>query len=66
MIKIRIRDDNEDENENNHNNNTIELEKLLILLNKMELSNGFSTLEKRTHNPHYSKMTLLIPKQIID
>lgn len=43
-----------------------QIEKLLILLNKMELSEGFSCLEKKTHNPHYSKVTLLVPKQMID
>ena len=65
LIKIKLSDDDNDDHNNNTNSNsihTIELEKLLILLNKMELSPGFSTLEKRTHNPHYSKMTLLIPK----
>ena len=43
-----------------------QIEKLLILLNKMELSEGFSSLEKKTHNPHYSKVTLLVPKQMIN
>ena len=61
FIKIRINAEI-NHNDNNNSNASGEIEKLLILLNKMELSAGFSTLEKRTHNPHYSKMTLLIPK----
>ena len=36
------------------------LEKVAALLGKMERSEGFSRFEKRTNNPHNSKMKLTI------
>ena len=40
-------------------------EMLCLLLERMELSRGFSNLEKKTNKPHTSKITLLPSKTAI-
>jgi len=40
-------------------------EKFALLLERMELSKGFLNLEKKTYRPHYSKTSLLLPKDVM-
>ena len=44
----------------------LEAEMLCLLLERMELSEGFQNHEKKTHRPHSSKITLLPSKQIVE
>ena len=46
-------------------NELMEAEMMCLLLERLELSKGFNNLEKKTHRPHTSKMTLLPSKGII-
>jgi len=39
---------------------------LCLMLERMELSQGFNNLEKRTNRPHTSKITLLPRRQVIE
>jgi hypothetical protein len=39
---------------------------LSLLLERMELSKGFSTIEKKTNKPHTSHVTLLPSKNVIN
>jgi len=41
-------------------------ETFVLLLEKLELSKGFLTLEKRTNKPHISKTSLLPSQEVID
>ena len=43
----------------------MEAEMLCLLLERLELSQGFNNLEKKTNRPHTSKITLLPSKQVI-
>ena len=43
----------------------LDVEMLCLILERMELSKGFTNFEKRTNKPHTSKLTLLPNKQII-
>lgn len=43
----------------------MEAEMLCLLLERLELSKGFNNLEKETHRPHTSKVTLLPGKYVI-
>ena len=38
---------------------------LCLLLERLELSNGFNNLEKKTNRPHTSKITLLPSRVVI-
>ena len=38
---------------------------LCLMLERMELSKGFSTIEIKTNRPHTSKITLLPSKAVI-
>ena len=40
-------------------------EKFTCLLERMELSKGFLNFEKKTHTPHHSKTSLLLPKRVM-
>lgn len=40
-------------------------ERLCMLLERMELSNGFTNLEKKTNRPHTSRTSLLPPESLI-
>ena len=40
-------------------------EMICLLLERMELSQGFNTLEQRTNKPHTSQITLLPSKQVM-
>ena len=51
--------------QNNTQLNLIESEMLCLLLERMELSNGFINFEKKTSKPHTSKITLLPSKLVI-
>jgi hypothetical protein len=43
----------------------MEAEMLCLLLERLELSRGFNNLEKRTHRPHTSNITLLPSRQVV-
>ena len=43
----------------------LEAEMLCLLLERMELSQGFNNHEKKTNRPHTSKITLLPRKQVM-
>lgn len=43
----------------------MEAEMLCLLLERLELSKGFNNLEKETHRPHTSKVTLLPSKFVV-
>jgi hypothetical protein len=43
----------------------LEAEMLCLMLERMELSKGFSTIEIKTNRPHTSKITLLPSKAVI-
>ena len=43
----------------------LDVEMLCLLLERMELSKGFSTFEKKTHKPHTSKITMLPSRHLI-
>jgi hypothetical protein len=43
----------------------MESEMLCLLLERLELSNGFNNLEKKTNRPHTSKITLLPSRMVI-
>lgn len=43
----------------------LESEMVCLLLERMELSKGFNTLEQRTNRPHTAQITLLPNKQVI-
>ncbi len=45
--------------------NLLEAEMFCLLLERMELSKGFSNFEKKTYRPHTSKITLLPSKQTV-
>jgi hypothetical protein len=45
--------------------NLILAEMICLLLERMELSKGFLTFEKRTNRPHTSKITLLPSKLLV-
>ena len=50
----------------NHTNVTVEdPEKMLLFLEKLENSNGFLNLERRTNKPHTSKLTLIPAKFVL-
>lgn len=42
-----------------------EVDKLLLFLEKLENSNGFKNLERRTSKPHVSKLTLIPNKNVL-
>ena len=44
---------------------TIPAEALCMLLERMELSKGFNSFERKTSRPHTSRTSLLPPKQFI-
>ena len=44
----------------------LEAEMLCLLLERMELSQGFNNHEMKTNRPHTSKITLLPRKQVIE
>lgn len=47
------------------NQELLESEMVCLLLERMELSKGFNTLEQRTNRPHTAQITLLPNKQVI-
>jgi hypothetical protein len=46
-------------------NKMIDAEMFCLLLERMELSKGFMTFEKKTFKPHTSKITLLPSKSVL-
>ena len=44
----------------------LEAEMLCLLLERMELSEGFNNLEKRSHKPHTSRITLLPSRPVVE
>ena len=46
-------------------NKMIDAEMLCLLFERMELSKGFMTFEKKTFKPHTSKITLLPSKSVL-
>jgi len=56
---------NSEDSQINTIDNLLVSEMLCLLLERMELSRGFSNLEKKTNRPHTSKITLLPSKNAI-
>lgn len=44
----------------------LEAEMVCLLLERMEMSEGFQNHEKKTHKPHSSKITLLPSRQVVE
>ena len=47
-------------------NNMIDAEMFCLMLERMELSKGFTNFEKKTFKPHTSKITLLPSKAVVN
>ena len=45
--------------------NLLESEMICLLLERMELSKGFNSLEQKTNKPHTSQITLLPSNQVV-
>ena len=52
-------------NESDESNNLVLAEMICLLLERMELSKGFQSFERKTYKPHTAKLTLLPSKSII-
>jgi hypothetical protein len=50
----------------NSNKKLTEIEKICLLFEKMEMSDGFTQLEKKTNKTHSRKTSYILPKEMLD